>query len=69
MTERGFRRAFEVLDLTPQALRLAATAMNGTLNDVFVAAVVRGISRYHQFHGAPVDGLRVLMPVSVRCRR
>ncbi len=66
MTERGFRRAFEVLDLTPQALRLAATAMNGTLNDVFVAAVVRGISRYHQFHGAPVDGLRVLMPVSVR---
>ena len=66
MTGRDFRRAFEVLDLTPQALRQAARAMNGTLNDVFIAAVVRGISLYHQFHGAPVDGLRVLMPVNVR---
>ncbi len=66
MTERGFRRAFEVLDLTPQALRQAATAANGTLNDVFVAAVVRGISLYHQYHRVSVDGLRVLMPVNVR---
>ena len=66
MTERGFRRAFEVLDLPPQGLRQAATAMNGTLNDVFVAAVVCGISLYHEFHGVPVDGLRVLMPVNVR---
>jgi diacylglycerol O-acyltransferase / wax synthase len=66
MNERGFRRAFEVLDPTPQALRQAATAMNGTLNDVFVAAVTRGISLYHGFHGVPVDGLRVLMPVNVR---
>jgi diacylglycerol O-acyltransferase len=66
MTERGFRRAFEVLDLTPQALHEAATATNGTLNDVFVAAVIRGISLYHEFHGMPVDNLRVLMPVNVR---
>ncbi len=66
MTERDFRRAFEALDLTPQALRQAATAVNGTLNDVFVAAVVRGISLYHEFHGVALDGLRVLMPVNVR---
>jgi len=66
MTERGFRRTFEAIDLTPQTLRQAATAMNGTLNDVFVAAVVRGISLYHEFHGVPVDGLRMLMPVNVR---
>jgi WS/DGAT/MGAT family acyltransferase len=66
MTGRSFRRAFEVLDLTPQMLRQAATAINGTLNDVFVAAVIRGISLYHQLHGVPVDGLRALMPVSVR---
>ena len=66
MTERGFRRAFEVIDLTPQALRQVATAMHGTLNDVFVAAVVRGISLYHQIHGVSVDGLRALMPVNVR---
>jgi WS/DGAT/MGAT family acyltransferase len=66
MTGRGFRRGFEVLDLTPQALSQAASAMNGTLNDIFVAAVIRGISLYHRFHGMPVDGLRVLMPVNVR---
>jgi WS/DGAT/MGAT family acyltransferase len=66
MTERGFRRAFEVLDLRPQALSQAATAMDGTLNDVFVAAVIRGISLYHRVHSVPLDGLRVLMPVNVR---
>ena len=66
MTERGFRRTFEVIDLTPQTLRRAATAMHGTLNDVFVAGVVRGISLYHEFHGVPADGLRMLMPVNVR---
>ena len=62
MTQRSFRRGFEVLDVAFEALRRAATSMNGTLNDVFVAATIRGISLYHEFHGEPVHGLRVLMP-------
>ena len=66
MTGRGFRRTFEVIDLTPQTLGRAATATNGTLNDVFVTAVVRGISLYHGFHGVPLEALRVLMPINVR---
>ncbi len=66
MTQRSFRRGFEVLDVDSQALRRAAKATNGTLNDVFVAAVVRGISLYHDFHGVPVGDLRALMPVNVR---
>ena len=66
MTERGFRRGFEVLDLEPQALRQAATALGGTLNDVFVASVVRGLRLYHEHHGVSIDGLRALMPVNVR---
>jgi len=66
MTDRCFKRGFEVIDLAPEALRRAATATGGTLNDVFVAAVVRGLTLYHQRHGVSVDRLRALMPVSVR---
>jgi diacylglycerol O-acyltransferase / wax synthase len=66
MTDRGFKRGFEVIDLAPGALRHAATATGGTLNDVFVAAVVRGLTLYHQRHGMSIDRLRALMPVSVR---
>ncbi len=66
MTQRGFKRGFEVIDLAPDALRQAAAATGGTLNDVFVAAVVRGLTLYHQRHGVSIAGLRALMPVSVR---
>ncbi len=66
MTERSFRRDFGAIDLKLQSLRRAAAAMDGTLNDVFVAAVIRGISLYHELHDAPLDGLRALMPVNVR---
>lgn len=66
MTGRSSRRGFEAFDLPPGALRRAATATGGTINDVFVAGVVRGLSRYHDFHGTAVGGLRALMPVNVR---
>ncbi|MGD0311278.1 MAG: wax ester/triacylglycerol synthase domain-containing protein [Acidimicrobiales bacterium] len=66
MTERGFKRTFEALEFPVQALRQAATAVDGTLNDVFVAAVVRGVTLYHDVHGVTLGGLRALMPVNVR---
>jgi WS/DGAT/MGAT family acyltransferase len=66
MTGRSFKRTFEVLDFTADALRQAATAIDGTLNDAFVAAVVRGITLYHDVHGVAIDELRTLMPVNVR---
>lgn len=66
MTERGFRRGLEVLDLETQALRHTATVMDVTLNDVFVAGVVRGLTVYHELHGTSIDALRALMPVNVR---
>ncbi len=40
--------------------------MNGTLNDGFLAGVTGGLRRYHEAHGAPVDELRVTMPISMR---
>ncbi|HVA07522.1 MAG TPA: wax ester/triacylglycerol synthase domain-containing protein, partial [Acidimicrobiales bacterium] len=66
MTGRSFRRNFEVLDLPKGKLRRAATATGSTLNDVFVTAVVRGLRRYHELHGADMHELRALMPVNVR---
>jgi diacylglycerol O-acyltransferase len=66
MTERSFRRDLEVLDVSQQGLRQAATAAGVTLNDAFVAAVARGLRRYHEIHGVSIESLRALMPINVR---
>lgn len=66
MTGRGFRRRVEVLDLELNLLARAAADWGGTVNDVFVASVVRGLTRYHAQHGTMTPGLRALMPVNVR---
>ncbi|MFZ0250129.1 MAG: wax ester/triacylglycerol synthase domain-containing protein [Acidimicrobiales bacterium] len=66
MTGRSFRRHVEILDLDLMTLKSAAKAWGGTVNDVFVTSVVRGLSLYHEQHGVPARGFRVLMPVNVR---
>ena len=66
MTERSFRRHVEILDLDLTTLRRAAKAWGGTLNDLFVTSVVRGLALYHEQHGVTMRGFRVLMPVNVR---
>ena len=48
------------------SLKAAAKAADGKLNDAFVAAVAGGLRRYHDEHGAPVDALRMTMPINVR---
>ena len=66
MTGRSFQRHVEILDLEVATLKRAAKAWGGTLNDVFVASVVRGLTVYHDQHGVAVPGFRILMPVNVR---
>jgi len=66
MTARSLGRRFDVLDLSPDLLRETAIATGGTMNDVFVTAVVRGLWRYHHDHDSEAPHLRVLMPVNVR---
>ncbi len=66
MTGRSFRRHVEILDLDLPTLKRAAKAWGGTLNDVFVASVVRGLTLYHEQHGVAATGFRALMPVNVR---
>jgi WS/DGAT/MGAT family acyltransferase len=66
MLGRSFRRHVEVVDVPLSDLRRAARGWHGTLNDVFVASVVRGLTRYHEQHGVASTGFRALMPVNVR---
>lgn len=63
---RGIHRRFEVLDFSYEQLSQAAAASGGTVNDLFVAAVLDGLRRYHDGHGSPVARLRMTMPVSIR---
>lgn len=66
MRGRGTGRRLAVLDVPLDGLRAASRAAGGTLNDAFLAAVTGALRRYHDAYGAPVEELRVTMPVNVR---
>jgi WS/DGAT/MGAT family acyltransferase len=66
MKTRGLGRHLEMLEVRLDDLTCAAAAGGGTVNDAFMAAVTGGLRRYHDRRGAPVDELRVTMPISIR---
>jgi diacylglycerol O-acyltransferase len=66
MTDRRLRWHYDTLDVPLPALKAAAKTVGGTLNDGFVAGVTGGLRRYHEKHGAPVEALRLTMPISIR---
>ena len=65
-TGRSLGRRFEILSVSLDDVRRAAKGLGGTVNDLFVAAVAGGAGAYHRAKGAPVDELRMSMPVSIR---
>jgi diacylglycerol O-acyltransferase len=66
MRRRGVMRHFEVAEMQLHDLKRAATAAGGKVNDGFIAGVTGGLRRYHERHAAPVDELRVTLPISIR---
>lgn len=66
MRDRGATYTSRTLDVPFEALRGAAQLYGGTLNDVFLAALVGGMRRYHALHGVEVGPLRINVPVSTR---
>ncbi len=68
MTMRSLRRHFEWLDLALDDVRSTASALGGSVNDVFVTAVAGALGDYHEARGSKVDDLRMAMPVSTRER-
>ena len=65
---RSRRRRFETASTSLAALKAAADRRGAKLNDVFLAAVAEGASRYHAELEAPVDRFRATFAVSTRTR-
>jgi len=66
MRGRRLQWHYDTLDVPFADLKAAGAAVGGTLNDAFVAAIAGGFRRYHELHEAPVDQLRITMPISIR---
>ncbi len=66
MLDRSTVVRFDYLSVPLPRLKRAGKAVGCTINDAFVAGVAGGLARYHAALDAPVDSLRMLMPVNVR---
>ena len=66
MRDRSTVVRFDYLSVPLDKLKRAGKTVGGTINDAFVAGVAGGLARYHAALDAPVDSLRMLMPVNVR---
>lgn len=66
MRDRGLGRELAMFDVSLDALKRVAKAVEGSVNDVFVAAVIGGLRRYHARHGAEIESLRMTLPISLR---
>lgn len=66
MLGRGLGRRLEVFDVPLDDMRRIAKVTDASLNDVFVAAVIGGVRRYHERHGAAPIELRMTLPINLR---
>ncbi len=66
MRGRGMGRRLEVFDVPLDDMKRVAKTTEGSVNDVFVAAVVGGTRRYHERHGAAPFELRMTLPINLR---
>ena len=66
MGARSLSVHYDLLTAPLAETKAAAKKADGKLNDAFVAAVAGGLARYHERHGAPVDALRMTMPINIR---
>jgi WS/DGAT/MGAT family acyltransferase len=66
MLGRGLGRRLEVFDVALDDMKRVAKTTEASLNDVFVAAVVGGVRRYHERHGAAPVELRMTLPINLR---
>ena len=65
-SERSLRRRLEILSIPLEQTRLAAKALGGSVNDLFVCGAAGAAGAYHREKGAAVDELRMAMPISTR---
>jgi diacylglycerol O-acyltransferase len=65
-TQRSLSRWFGTTVLSLDDVRAAAHRLGGSVNDLFIAGAVDAAGEVHRAAGAPVQELRVSMPVSTR---
>lgn len=66
MRERGMALRLSGFTAGLTDLKRAGDALGGTLNDAFVTGIAGGLRLYHEKRGAPVDELRMTMPINLR---
>jgi len=68
MTNRTTVRRYDTIEMGTGQMHGAAAATGLTLNDLFVAGILRGLSLYHRRHGIDIaiENVRAVMPVSTR---
>jgi WS/DGAT/MGAT family acyltransferase len=66
LRRRGLATRTEAVDIDFDALRTAAKAAGGSLNDAYLAGLCGALRRYHERLGVAVDALPMAVPVSVR---
>jgi WS/DGAT/MGAT family acyltransferase len=66
LNRRGLARRLRILECPRDDLRAAAKAAGGSLNDVYLAALLGGLGHYHAKNGVPVGDLPIALPVSTR---
>jgi diacylglycerol O-acyltransferase / wax synthase len=66
LRRRGLATRTEAVDIDFDALRTAAKAAGGSLNDAYLAGLCGALRRYHERLGVAVDVLPMAVPVSVR---
>ncbi|MBS1848077.1 MAG: DUF1298 domain-containing protein [Actinobacteria bacterium] len=68
-TARSTDRTLLLMQRPFEPIRETARRLGVTVNDLFVAAVASGAGSYHRLAGAPVEQLRMAMPVNTRSDR
>jgi diacylglycerol O-acyltransferase len=68
MRERATTRRLAMVEVPLDALKTAAKAADGTVNDAYLAAVTGSLRRYHERHGVSAASLRAIVPVNLRAQ-
>ena len=68
MRERATTRHLAVMEVSLDALKAAAKAADGTVNDAYLTVVTGGLRRYHERHGTSAESLRAVVPVNLRTK-
>lgn len=66
MTARHVTWHYDVLEFPLAEMLGAAHAAGVKHNDAYIAGITAGLRLYHLRHGAPVEELRLTMPISIR---